>query len=192
MKPAKGISKRVAVLLSLLVLSSVMGVVVVRELPGSAVASAASSAAATPSPDLPYREISGDIESPNISFIDSPSPTCSRPTASTGACYIQWDYLAVSAASGSYIISMTVAIDNQMRAYHSGFFQTSMYIPAEMTAPGYQVTCGTPGSGGTPEWGHIYAYTIRARETSGLSAANYGSVTCPADTVRVFLPAIQK
>lgn len=181
-----------AVLLSLLVLSSVMGVVVVRQLPGSAMASAASSVTATPSPDLPYREISDDIESPHISFIDNPSPTCSRPTVGTGACYIQWEYLTVSAASGSYIISMTVAIDNQMRAYHSGFFQTFMYIPAEMTAPGYQVTCGTPGSGGQPDWGHTYSYIIRARETSGLSATNYGSVTCPADTVYVYLPTIKK
>ena len=33
--------------------------------------------------------------------------------------------------------------------------------------------------------GKTYAYTVRSRETGGLSAANYGSVTCPSDVVPV-------
>ena len=135
------------------------------------------------------REAGADPQSPNISFIESPSPMCYRQAESTGACYIQWRYLSVTAASGSNVISMTVAIDGHVRAYHSGFFQAAMYIPGEMTAPGYRVTCGAEGSSGIEGWGRTYAYTIRARETGGLSAANYGTVTCPADTVRVFLPS---
>ncbi len=125
---------------------------------------------------------------PTISSIESPSPICYRPIAGTGACYIRWSYLYVTAGSGAYVISMTVAIDDHVRAHASGFFQTSMTIPGAMTGPGFRVTCGTEGSGGTPGWGRSYAYTIRARETGGLSAANFGTVTCPADTVRVFLP----
>ena len=31
--------------------------------------------------------------------------------------------------------------------------------------------------------GYTYSYVIRAKETGGLGAANYGSVTCPADVV---------
>jgi hypothetical protein len=177
-------------ILVILALTGLLSILAVRVTPGS---QAAPLATPTPIiPDLPHREISGDAQAPTISFIDSPSATCFLPASGTGACYIQWDYLYVTAASGSYVISMTVAIDNRIRAYHSGFFQSWMYIPEDMTAPGYKVACGAPGSGGTAGLGKTYAYTIRARETGGLSAANYGSVTCPADVVRVFLPLIQK
>lgn len=195
--------KRIAVVGGLLLLLiSVVGVLIAQEafystpLPDETTAAAgpreggprATPLAITP----PHREISGDGKSPTISFIDNPSATCSRPNPGTGVCYIQWSYLNVEAASGSYIISMTVAIDDQIRAYHAGFFQTSMYIPSAMTAPGYQMTCGAPGSGGIDGWGRRYSYTIRARETSGLSSASYGSVTCPADIVQVFLPLATK
>lgn len=132
----------------------------------------------------------GDVDSPAVSSIDSPSPTCYLPEPGTGACYIQWEYLSVTAAPSSYVISMTVSIDDDLRAYHAGFFQTTMIIPAQMTAPGYRVVCGLPGSGGLPGWGKTYDYEIRARDTAGLSAANPGSVLCPADTVKVYLPIV--
>ena len=135
---------------------------------------------------LPQRE----VDAPTISFIDSPSPTCYLPTPGTGVCYIQWNYLYVSTAAGSGIISMTVSIDNTLRAYHGGFFQSEMFIPGAMTAPGYQVTCGRPGSGGLPDWGNVYPYQIRARDTAGLAATNFGSVRCPADTVTIHLPFV--
>lgn len=177
-------------MLGALALAGVLGVVVVRFAQGS---QAVPQATPTPlSTELPYREVSGDVKSPAISFIDSPNPTCYRPVAGTGACYIQWGYLYVAAASGSYIVSMTVAIDGRLRAYHSGFFQSLMFIPAEMTAPGYRVACGTPMSEDGAEWGNTYAYQIRARETGGLTAASYGTVTCPADTAKLFLPLIQR
>ncbi len=140
----------------------------------------------------PYREITGNPKSPDISFIESPSPTCSRPNAGTGACYIQWEYLAVSADSGAYVISMTVSIDGQLRAYHAGFFQTSMFIPGEMTAPGYGVVCGFPGVGELVGWGKTYPYTLEARDSSGLKAANRGIVACPADVAETYIPVIQK
>ena len=144
--------------------------------------------AAVASSTAPYRE----AQEPAISFIDSLDATCYRPTAGTGACYIEWRNLSVTAAPGSYIISMTVAIDGQLRAYHSGFFQDYMTIPAAMTAPGYKVACGAPGSGGDDFWGATYSYVIRAGESGGLTAANYGSVMCPADEVAVFLPLIRR
>jgi hypothetical protein len=214
MKPLTNIPKRVGAVLGFLLLAALMGILIAQEsvsslaaplptAPPPTVESLATPFGATPfgatpfgavplDPNMPHREISGDGKSPDISFIDSSNATCSRPVPGTGACYIQWNYLYVTAASSSYIISMTVAIDNHIRAYHAGFFQTSMYIPSGMTAPGYRVTCGAPGSSGMAEWGRTYSYAIRARETSGLSAANYGSVLCPADTVRVFLPFIKK
>ncbi len=122
-------------------------------------------------------------DAPAISFIDSPDATCYLPRPGTNDCYITWRYLNVAAAASQYIISMTVNISNQNRAYFSGFFQNSMYIPGDMLGKGFRVACGTPGSGSLPGYGRQYPYTIRARETGGLSAANYGSVTCPGDYV---------
>jgi hypothetical protein len=152
---------------------------------------AISVALATPQgPQPPRREVQGDPESPAISFINNPTPTCYRPVAGTGECYIQWNDLYVTASSSQYIISMTVSIDGRLRAYHSGFFQTSMFIPGDMYEPGLRVTCGLPGVGGVAGMGNSYSYIVRARETGGLSAANYGSVTCPADVAQVFMPLV--
>lgn len=136
------------------------------------------------------REIEADINSPTISFIDSPSATCYR--ASVGTCYIAWNYLYVSAAPSQYIISMTVSINDHLRAYHTGFFQTDMYIPGDMLRPGFKVACGWRGASGMPELGYSYNYVIRAVETGGLSATNYGTVTCPADKGMVFLPFVTR
>lgn len=150
----------------------------------------ASEVAAAPAFSQAAQEGIREVASPNISFIQSNSATCSRANPGSGVCSIQWNNLSVTAASGSYIISMTVSINNQLRAYHAGFFQDSIYIPSEMTGPGYQVTCGYPQ--GDAGLGNTYSYIIRARETSGLTAANYGSITCPADVVRVYLPMVRK
>ena len=136
------------------------------------------------------REIQAEIDSPTISFIDSPSATCYR--ASVGTCYIEWSYLSVSASASQYIISMTMSIDDRIRAYHTGFFQNSMYIPGDMLEPGFKVPCGWPGASGVPGLGYTYNYVIRAAETGGLTSANYGAVTCPADKGVVFLPLVTK
>ncbi len=145
----------------------------------------------TGNPDEPRREIEGNPESPLISFIDSPSAVCYQPVGESNACYIQWSYLYVNATASQYMISMTVNIDGHLRSYTSGFFQTYMYIPPEMYYPGLKVACGAPGSGGYPDRGRTYSYTIRARETGGLGAANYGSVTCPPVN-ELYLPVIRK
>ncbi len=141
-----------------------------------------------PLPPTPSRQGFGASDAsapdaPDISFIDSPTAQCYQPEQHKDTCYIQWYYQYVTASSGQYIISMTVDIDNRMRAYYSGFFQTAMIVPPDMSTPGFEVRCGTPGSGGNPNLGMSYSYVIRARETGGLGAANYGSVTCPFDIV---------
>jgi hypothetical protein len=182
--------KWVVALLGSLIATGLAGTIFVLGAPGSPAAQQVNTTSVNAG--LQRREASSDVESPDISFINSPSATCHRPVAGTAACYIEWSYLSVSAGSGAYVISMTVTIDNQLRAYHAGFFQSSMYIPGEMTAPGYRVSCGAPGSGVIASMGESYSYTIRARDTSGLTAANYGSVTCPADIVKVYLPSMQR
>jgi hypothetical protein len=182
--------KRLSALVGAVLLAAVMGFFAASAMLESQAAPLA--AATLDGGDAPQPTAGNGSESPAISSISSASASCYRPVMGTGACYIEWNYLYVTAASGSYVISMTVSIDDRLRSYHSGFFQTAMYIPNEMTAPGYKVACGTPGSGGTPGWGKSYAYTIRARDTSGLKAANHGSVTCPADVANVFVPLVRK
>ena len=190
MMPKSIIHKLLIALVGSLLLAGSLGALVVNGTPAQQPLSPAATDPA--GAGLPLREAGGDERSPDISFIDSPSPTCHLPVAGSGACYIEWSYLYVEATAGSYVVSMTVTIDNRVRAYHAGFFQTSMYIPGTMTKPGYKVNCGELESSGTPNLGATYAYTIRARETGGLSSANYGTVTCPADVARTFLPMIRK
>jgi hypothetical protein len=116
---------------------------------------------------------------PNIGFIDSPSATCYQPDPTQNNCYINWYYLSVS-ASPNYMITMTAFLNDFGPVAHTqGFFQTSMYVPYNMLGQGVKVVCGAPGAGGDPQLGKAYAYTIRARDSAGLSSANYGTVYCP-------------
>lgn len=121
-------------------------------------------------------------DQPNIGFIESPSAACVQPDSSKNECFINWYYLSVS-ASPNYMITMTVQLNDIGKvARYQGFFQTSMYAPYNMNPQGYKVACGSPGSGGDPDWGESYAYTIRARDSAGLKSANYGTVICPPYT----------
>ncbi|HOU12170.1 MAG TPA: hypothetical protein PKZ84_03575 [Anaerolineae bacterium] len=121
-------------------------------------------------------------QQPTIGFIDSPSATCYIPDPGQDSCYINWYYLSVG-ASPNYMITMTATINNIGPVAHTqGFFQTSMYIPYNMLGQGIKVPCGSLGAGGNPQLGNAYAYTIRARDSAGLSSANYGTVYCPAST----------
>lgn len=121
------------------------------------------------------------IESPNISFIDSPTATCYQPDPARDTCYLTWYYMSVS-ASPNYMISMTVEVaDLGYVARMAGFFQTSMYAPYNMFDKGFKVACGAPGES-AHNLGKSYSYTIRARASDGLKSANYGTVTCPPFT----------
>lgn len=129
----------------------------------------------------PRRETDALPGIPTISFIDSPTATCYGPLAEVDACYIQWSSIGVSATSPQYIERMTVTIDGRVRAVYSGFFQTSMTVPPGMHAEGFKVACGIAGASGDPESGFNYSYSIRARESGGLSSSNFGTAICPAD-----------
>jgi len=119
-------------------------------------------------------------EAPEISFIDSPTATCYQPDSTQDTCFINWYYQSVS-ASPNYMIAMTTTINSiGIVAYSQGFFQTSMYVPYDMADRGYKVACGPLGAGGHPALGNAYAWTIRARDSSNLKSANYGTVYCPA------------
>ena len=61
----------------------------------------------TPLPNQP-----AVISSPDISFIDNPSPSCVLPTPGTAACYIYWTYLYVT-SDPNYMITTTVNIGDQ-------------------------------------------------------------------------------
>jgi hypothetical protein len=133
-------------------------------------------------------QAAAEIDQPTISFIDSPSATCYQPDPRQNTCYVEWTYLYVTASMSQYIISMTVSLDSHLVAYHSGFFQASMYIPSDLYGLGFKVACGPRGANGL---GKSYPYTLSARETSGLTAANYGSVTCPG-VYLAYLPLIKR
>lgn len=123
--------------------------------------------------------VGAEPQQPNIGFIDSPSATCYQPDPGRDECYINWYYLSVG-ASPNYMITMTAFLNEFGPVAHTqGFFQTSMYVPYNMLGKGFKVTCGSAGAGGNPQLGKAYAYTIRARDSAGLSSANYGTVYCP-------------
>ena len=130
-----------------------------------------------------YGPPQGDVpQQPNISFIDSPSATCYQPDPGRDECHLSWYYLSVDAAP-NYMITMTLSLNAIGPVAHTqGFFQTSMYIPYNMLGEGFNVACGAPGAGGDPQLGNAYGYTIRARDSAGLSSANYGTAYCPAYT----------
>jgi len=121
-------------------------------------------------------------QQPSISFIDSPTATCYQPDPGVDACYLNWYYMSVS-ANPNYMITMTLTLNDLGPVAHmQGFFQTSMYAPYNMLGRGFKVACGAPGAGGNPQLGNAYAYTIRARDSAGLGAANYGTTYCPSYT----------
>lgn len=119
-------------------------------------------------------------DSPDIGFIDSPTPTCYQPDSTQNVCYIKWYYLSVNSAPATYMITMTVILNNHPIAHIQGFFQSSMYVPHTMYDRGFRVECGTLGSGGKPNLGKGYTYAIRARDSDGLGASNSGTIFCPA------------
>ena len=135
----------------------------------------------------------GTPKVPNIGFIDSPSATCYQPDPTQDICYINWYYLSVD-ASPNYMISMSTTLNAKgVVAATQGFFQTSMYVPYSMFGTGFKVQCGppqtpdpnitpcsTPGCTDPKVLGNAYAYTIRAKDSSNLKSANYGTVYCPA------------
>lgn len=190
--------KILTALIGSLALAAVGGMFVIYEMAGGPAVQPAAAAGAKP--DLPHQQTDNQGIPRAAPGIQNPTPLCYRPVDGTGACYLEWNYLQATASSGAYIISMTVTIDNRLRAYHTGFFQTEMYIPADMMAPGYRVLCGELGSGDNPDMGLTYAYLIQARDTTGQTSTNSGSVTCPADEVvapapveeMIYLPLIQK
>ncbi len=149
-------------------------------LPSSAApAGAAEPGMPTASQPKPLREREVAADAPTISFVYSPSATCYREDPSSNLCYIEWTYLYVTAGSGQSMQEMTVEIDGRLRAIFGGFFQTAMYVPSDMYAQALIVACGPRGGGGDPNRGNAYAFAVRAKETGGLTTANYGTVTCP-------------
>ena len=123
--------------------------------------------------------------------IDAPAPTCYRPQEFTDVCYIEWASLSAAAVTPSYLISMSVSVDDRLRLYSVGFFQTGIQLAPDMFGPGFKVACGLPGASGDPALGATHTYEIRTRDSSSAYNAASGTVTCPAGAMsRTFLPRI--
>jgi hypothetical protein len=132
----------------------------------------------------------GAPDAPTISFIDSPTPTCYRSEVQSTTCLVNWGHLQVSAVSPQTVVSMTVSIDDQVRANYQGYFQSTMVVSAGFHGDGLQVTCGPPGVDGVRGMGRVHNWTVRARDSEGLEAVNRGTVLCPASPYRVFLELV--
>ncbi len=119
-----------------------------------------------------------------IGFIDSPGASCRKIKGDV--CAIRWSYLSVSGAP-NYILWMRVRLGDKLVFHAQGFFQTSMFIPGEQIGDSILVKCGKPGTTPDPKpsaapptlYGNSYAYTIDARDSAGLTTANFGNVLCP-------------
>ena len=141
---------------------------------------------ATPAP-LPDKPAG---EAPFLTTPTDPTAVCMVKKIHSGVCVMNWEYLYAS-ADPNYIITMTVAIDDKTRARFDGFFQTTMYVPSEML--GFQVACGTLGSGGYPNLGMSHNFLISARDSNGSKTTSSGSVICPADDLyHVYLSVVRK
>ena len=116
---------------------------------------------------------------PQISFIDSPAPTCDKPDYAVNDCYIRFYYNRVDAGDGIYMKYLRVEINGKIRANHQGFFQQVIFIPDTMYSRGFWVGCGVPGLGGDPNLGKAHSIVIRAEDSSGLKSTNYATVLCP-------------
>ncbi len=131
---------------------------------------------------------SAAAEAPTVGFIDSPSPTCVQPDPRKDECRVSWGDTTVSADAGSYMTDMWFVLNGRVTSRVRGFFQADIVIPSSLHARGYRVPCGAPVDDTssctapcTPlKVGTSYPWAVRARESTGLRAANYGTVTCPA------------
>lgn len=143
---------------------------------------AAPAAPVAAEPPPPDRQVSA----PAISFIDSPTAACYQ--SQTGECYIAWQHFYVDAAP-SYMTYLTVTIDGRVRALHSGFFQSAMYIPEGMHGMGFKVPCGGPTDALSAPLGRLHAWQASAQASDGLKSNNYGTVLCPP-ALYSYLPLI--
>lgn len=104
---------------------------------------------------------------------------CYQPDAKKNDCYINWYYTSVDTAP-DYTRNITTTIDGDIVARYRGFFQTSMYVSYAMAGPGYRVDCGALGSGGNPDMGESYSWSIQVNDATGAWMGNYGTAYCPA------------
>ncbi|MBN1247040.1 MAG: hypothetical protein JXC32_05240 [Anaerolineae bacterium] len=115
----------------------------------------------------------------DISFIDSPTAFCYQPDPAQDVCYVNFAQHYVTSAP-NYMIQMSMTLASRVQAVYQGFFQDYMLVNHAMHGQGFKVSCGELGTGGKPLLGNAYSWIVRARDSSNLKSANYGTVYCPA------------
>lgn len=136
-------------------------------------------------PIAPAGAADSSLEAPEFTFFEVQTPSCYRARELSQICYVEWSYFYVEAGASQYLHRLRLEIGGRVRANFQGFFQTGMYVPAEMYSPGFAVACGQPGAGGDPRLGNQHSWVVRAEETGGGIATNSGSIFCPA-TLYIF------
>lgn len=131
--------------------------------------------------------------SPDISNLVTLTPNCYKTHLRSDTCYVSWYRMTVQTTAPARMRSLTITIDGKLRANFQGFFQSSFTLVQGIFNPGFQVSCGSEGSGGVAGMGRTYNYTIYAVDSNSSSISNTGNVVCPANNLlRTYLPVIKK
>lgn len=115
-----------------------------------------------------------------IGFIASDGPSCTQPNPAVNSCLVNFQRLRVDGGA-NYMIWMTVELNDRLVGKFRGFFQNVLDV-ANPFGPGIKVPCGPIGSGTDLDLGpggRRYNFTIRAKDSAGLTATNYGTIWCP-------------
>ena len=127
--------------------------------------------------------------SPQATTLTVSNPYCSLVTPSTGACYINIRYLS---ASDPLLTHVEITVNGKVRAYMTGFFETSAALSAGMLNDGLQVVCGKPNVSGIPNLGYQYSVGISVYANGSPTTTDTAVVTCPAFEAKINLPFIKR
>ena len=131
--------------------------------------------------------------SPDISNLVTLTPNCYKTYLRSDTCYVSWYRMTVQTTAPARMRSLTITIDGKLRANFQGFFQSSFTLVQGIFNPGFQVSCGSEGSGGVAGMGQTYSYTIRAVDSNSDGILASGNVVCPANNLLpIYLPVIKK
>jgi len=119
------------------------------------------------------------------------NPVCVQALPASGTCSIQFASL-YAAGSDTSFSRVEVLVNSKLRAFMTGFFESSAYLTYDMLPGGLKVKCGRPNASGRPDYGLSYSLVANAYMVDGTSAFNSSTVFCPAYDGKTFVPLIRK
>ena len=125
------------------------------------------------------------------------NPSCVQSQPAAASCSIVIGNLSANGSDISFS-RVELLVDNKLRMYMAGFFESSAYFTYSMVPDAFTVSCGGPNASGNPNYGKSYLVTANAYMADGTSASNTMNVFCPAFVVqatnptKTYLPTIRK